>query len=85
MKSIAIGWPGAVVGNILVIALFVYRDTPAMWDSIAVLLAVQGVLTLGVLLLKRRVAADSWSGHFVARNSKCSTQESLAEAPLLSE
>jgi presenilin-like A22 family membrane protease len=53
MRAIAIGWQGAVLGNLLVVALFLYRNSPFMWGIIAILTAMQGLLTVWVLLRDR--------------------------------
>jgi hypothetical protein len=56
MRAIAIGWQGAVLGNLLVVALFLYRNSPFMWGMIAVLTAIQGLLTIWVLVRQRNMS-----------------------------
>jgi presenilin-like A22 family membrane protease len=56
MRAIAIGWQGAVLGNLLVVALFLYRNSPFMWGIIAILTAMQGLLTVWVLLRDRNLS-----------------------------
>ncbi len=53
MRAIAIGWQGALLGNLLLVALFLFRNSPLAWAIIGCLIALQGLLTVWVLFGKR--------------------------------
>jgi hypothetical protein len=80
MKAFATGWPGAVVANLLVVALFFYRDSPIEWEIIVALMVGQGLLTLWALRWKGSVSANGLTRSFNPEFSGPTGIENVAEA-----